>query len=55
MYNIRYDPELGVGKAAVRRIHCANSFCTEQLDLSWNKNEKDTSQKRYSTNKFCLN
>ena len=55
MYNIRCDPELGVGKAAVRRIHCAFSFCIEQLDLPWDKNEKDTSQKRCITNKHCLN
>ena len=51
MYNIRCDLELGVGKAAVRRIPCAYSFWIEQLDLPWDKNEKDTSQKRYSTNK----
>ena len=39
MYNIRCDPELGVGKAAVRRIPCACSFCIEQLHLSWDINE----------------
>ena len=33
MYNIRCNPELGVGKADVRRIPCACSFCIEQLDL----------------------
>ena len=33
MYNIRCDLELGVGKAIVRRIPCAYSFCIEQLDL----------------------
>ena len=40
MYNIRCDPELGVGKAAVRRIPCAYSFCIEQLDLPWDKKKK---------------
>ena len=33
MYNIRCDPELGVDKAAVRRIPCSCLFCIEQLDL----------------------
>ena len=37
MYNIRHDPELGVGKDDVRRITCACSFFIEQLDLPWNK------------------
>ena len=50
MYNIRCDPELRVGKADVRRIPYACSFCIEQLDLPWNKNEKDTTHKRYSIN-----
>ena len=27
MYNIRCDPDLGVGKATVRRIPCACNFC----------------------------
>ena len=55
MYNIRCDPEIGVCKAAVRRIPCACSFCIEQLDLPCEKNEKVTNQKRYSMNKQCLN
>ena len=55
MYNIRYDLELGVGKAAARRIPCACSFCIEQLYLPWDKKEKDRSQKRYSMNRHCLN
>ena len=38
MYNIRCDPQLGVGKAAIRRTHFACSFCIEQLDLPWDKN-----------------
>ena len=40
MYNIRCDPELGVGKVSIRRISCACSFCIEQLDLLWDKNKK---------------
>ena len=55
MYNIRYDLEFGIGKDVVRNIPCAYSFCIERLDLSWDKNEKVTNQKRYSVNKKCLN
>ena len=40
MYNIRYDPEFRVGKAVVRTISCAWSFCIKQLDLPWDKNKK---------------
>ena len=54
-YNIRCDPELGVGKSTVRRIPCVCSFCIEQLDLPLKKNEKDTSQKRHIMNKKYLN
>ena len=55
MYNIRCDPELRVCKAAVRRISCTCLFCIEQLNLSWDNNEKVTNQKRYSMNKKFLN
>ena len=55
MYNIRCDPDLGVGKAAVRRIPCACLFCIEQLNLSWDKNKEDTNQRMYDINKECLN
>ena len=39
MYNIRCDPDLGVGKAAVRRIPCTYNSCIKQLELPWDKNE----------------
>ena len=29
MYNIGCDPDLGVGKAAARKLPCACSFCIE--------------------------
>ena len=32
IYNIRYDSELGICNADVRKISCAYSFCVEQLD-----------------------
>ena len=40
MYNIRCDLSFWVGKVYVRRIPCSFSFCIEQLDLPWDKNEK---------------
>ena len=46
MYNIRCDPELGVGNTVVRGTSCVYSFCIEQLDLPWGKHEKVTNQKR---------
>ena len=55
MYNIRCDPDLVVGKTAVRRISCAYAFCIEQLNLPWDKNEEDTIQRRYGINKQCFN
>ena len=54
MYNTRCNPKLEVGKADFRRVPCLFSFCIDQLDLPWDKNDKDTSQKRYSTNKHCF-
>ena len=55
MYNIRCDPDLGLGKAAVRRIPCACLFCIEQPNLPWDKKKEDTNQRRYGINKQCLN
>ena len=55
MYNIRCDPDLGVGKATVRMIPCSCLFCTERLNLTWDKNEENTNQRRYGINKQCLN
>ena len=36
MYNFRYDPDLGIGKAACRRIPCACMTCLELLEI-WDK------------------
>ena len=54
MYKIRCDPDLGVSKAAIRMISCAYNFCIKQLELPWDKNEKDFNQETYCTNKSCL-
>ena len=54
MYNIRCYPDLGGSKIVVRRISCACNFCIKQLELPWDKNEKDYNQKRYDVNNNCL-
>ena len=37
MYNFRCDPDLGIRKAACRRIPCACLPCLEILKLPWEK------------------
>ena len=54
MHNIRCDPDLGVSKAAVRIISCACMSCIEQLELPWDKIEKDYNQKRCNVNDNCF-
>ena len=43
MYNLRADPELGVGKIAVRRIPCACDGCLERFNLPIDKRYKGSS------------
>ena len=35
MYNFRSDPDMGIGKIAIRRISCACNGFLEQLYLVW--------------------
>jgi hypothetical protein len=42
MYNIRADPDLGMGKIALRRIPCMCHACAEQLQTPWLVNTKLT-------------
>jgi len=35
MYNFRADPDLGIGKIAIRRIYCACDGCMDQLNSVW--------------------
>jgi hypothetical protein len=53
MYNLRADPDLGLGRIALRRIPCACSKCTEQTNKPWALNVKPELQPRYSQNKEC--
>ena len=54
MYNFRCDPDLGIGKAACRRIPCACLTCLEMLKTPWDKEFNDQSQPRYRINEWCL-
>ena len=53
MYNIRADPDLGFGKAAIRRIPCACNSCVAQLSIPWVPGKSATEQDRYKVNKHC--
>ena len=54
MYNIRTDPQLGYGKAALRRIPCACPSCINQLSLPWDALKQYTDQPRYAQNMNCV-
>ena len=46
-YHIIFDPELGEGFCAMRRITCASTGCVEQLSKPWSTNLEKTQQLRY--------
>ena len=46
-YHIRYDPDLGEGFCAMRRIPCSCSVCVEQLSKPWLPNLGKTQQPHY--------
>jgi hypothetical protein len=52
-YNIRTDPYLGVGFAAIRRIPCACHVCVQQLQEPWIPAISRKDQPRYKQNKQC--
>ena len=54
MYNFRCDPDLGIGKAACRRIPCACLTCLEMLKTPRDKELNDQSQLQYMINERCL-
>ena len=53
MYNIRADPDLGFGKATIRRILCAYNSCVAHLLVLWVPDESATEEYRYKVNKDC--
>jgi hypothetical protein len=48
-YNIRADPDLGLGRIALRRIPCACTGCLVQLSKPWQPNVAAAEQPRYQT------
>jgi hypothetical protein len=48
-YNIRADPDLGLGQIALRRIPCACAGCLAQLEKPWQPNVAASEQPRYKT------
>jgi hypothetical protein len=52
-YNFRSDPKLGLGRIAGRRVPCACSSCSQQLELDWIDNVPAENQPRYKQNKNC--
>jgi hypothetical protein len=52
-YNIRTDPDLGVGHAALRRIPCSCEACRVQLSQSWSPRTPVEEQSRYRENVHC--
>jgi hypothetical protein len=52
-YNIRTDPDLGVGFAAIRRIPCACNPCFDQLKKGWVPGTPSHEQPRYEQNNEC--
>jgi hypothetical protein len=53
MYNIRADPDLGLGRVAVRRIPCACEDCRDQLMQEWEPNVEASKQSRYASSTTC--
>jgi hypothetical protein len=52
-YNLRTDPELGVGRAALRRIPCSCLACREQMSKAWQPRVEPINQERYQQNVDC--
>jgi hypothetical protein len=53
MYNIWADPDLGLGRVAVRRIPCACEACRHQLMKEWTPNVEASEQNRYASSTPC--
>jgi hypothetical protein len=54
VYNICADPDLGLGRVAVRRILCACEACHKQLMQEWDPNVEAKEQDRYSSCTTCI-
>jgi hypothetical protein len=52
-YNLYVDPELGVGKAMLRRIPCACAPCKEYTKRPWTPGVPEKDQPRFQQNRLC--
>jgi hypothetical protein len=52
-YNIHVDPELGVGRGAIRRIPCACEACERYRKRIWVAGIEPEKQPRFEQNKEC--
>jgi hypothetical protein len=52
-YNIRTDPNLSMGWAALRQVACGCGPCKDQLQRPWVLRGGITAQPRYAVNKDC--
>jgi hypothetical protein len=53
MYNIRSDPDLGLGRVAVRRVPCSCDACMTQLKQPWIPGVDANNQPRYASSVDC--
>jgi hypothetical protein len=53
-YNIRTDPDLGVGWAALRWVACGCGPCKDQLERPWVPLVEPAMQPRHAQNKECI-
>jgi hypothetical protein len=53
-YNIRTDPDIGLGFAALRRVVCGYNACKEQLGMPWLPRVNMYEQPRYVANNRCI-
>lgn len=53
-YNVRVSKELGVGKAAVRRIPCACSACLAQLNSPWQPGVAAEQHPMFASSTSCI-
>ena len=52
-YHFRFDPKLGMGICAIRRIPCACVSCTSMLDKPWIYGIPSDEQERYKPVTKC--
>ena len=52
-YSLHVSPELGVGKAALRRIPCACAACLQQIELEWQLGVEAKDQPRFASSTGC--